>query len=84
MLSLDKPCTRIQRHFVGQAVLLLQGFSLHPQLHLKHSFASGLPLRARAFPIVSLLFAWGDGEGQHTIANMNTSLLGGTARPSLY
>jgi hypothetical protein len=52
--------------------------------HLKHSFATGLTLRAGAFPMVSLLFAWGGGEGQHTIANMNTSLLGGTARPSLY
>jgi hypothetical protein len=52
--------------------------------HLKHSFATGLTLRAGAFPMVSLLFAWGGGEGQHAIANMNTSLLGGTARPSLY
>ena len=52
--------------------------------HLRHSFATGLTLRAGAFPMVSLLFAWGGGEGQHTIANMNTSLLGGAAQPSLY
>jgi hypothetical protein len=52
--------------------------------HLKHSFATGLTLRAGAFPMVSLLFAWGGSEGQHTIANMNTALLGGSARPSLY
>jgi len=26
---------------------------------------------------VFLLFAWGGGEGTHTIANVNTSLLGG-------
>ncbi len=52
--------------------------------HLKHSFATGLTLRAGAFPMVSLLFAWGGHEGQHTVANMNTSLLGGSAKPSLY
>lgn len=52
--------------------------------HLKHSFGAGLTLRAGGFPVVSLLFAWGGREGTHTIANMNTSLLGGSARPSLY
>jgi hypothetical protein len=51
--------------------------------HLKHSFAGGLTLRAGAFPMVSLMFAWGGPEGQPTIANMNTSLLGGSSRPSL-
>jgi hypothetical protein len=49
-----------------------------------HSFASGLTLRAGGFPQVFLLFAWGGNEGTHTIANVNTSLLGGSARPSLY
>ena len=49
-----------------------------------HSFASGLTLRAGGFPQVFLLFAWGGNEGTHTIANMNTSLLGGSGRPSLY
>ena len=48
-----------------------------------HSYAAGLTLRAGGFPQVFLLYAWGQ-EGQHTIANMNTSLLGGSARPSLY
>jgi hypothetical protein len=52
--------------------------------HLKHSFAVGLTLRAGAFPMVTLMYAWGGPEGQHTIANMNTSLLGGSARPSLF
>lgn len=52
--------------------------------HLKHSFGAGLTLRAGGFPVVSLMFAWGGREGTHTIANMNTSLLGGSARPSLY
>ncbi|MCU1269949.1 MAG: hypothetical protein JWN74_1243 [Acidobacteriaceae bacterium] len=50
---------------------------------LKHSFAGGLTLRAGAFPMVSLMFAWGGPEGHHNIFNMNTSLLGGSARPSL-
>ncbi len=31
-----------------------------------------------------LLFSWGGKEGTHTIANMNTSLLGGSTRPSLF
>lgn len=33
---------------------------------------------------VQLRVAMGSDEGNHTIANMNTSLLGGSARPSLY
>jgi hypothetical protein len=49
-----------------------------------HSFSSGLTLRAGGFPQVFLLFAWGGNEGTHTIANVNTSLLGGSARPSLF
>ncbi|MBZ5679732.1 MAG: hypothetical protein LAO24_06480 [Acidobacteriia bacterium] len=51
--------------------------------HLKRSFATGLTLRAGGFPMVFLMFAWGGGEGTHTIANMNTSLLGGSSRPPL-
>jgi hypothetical protein len=52
--------------------------------HLKHSFAGGLTLRAGGFPMVSLMFAWGGPEGHHNIVNMNTSLLGGGGRPSLF
>ncbi len=52
--------------------------------HLKHSFAAGLTLRAGGFPMVFVMFAWAGSEGHHTIFNMNTSLLGGSARPSLY
>lgn len=52
--------------------------------HLRHSYAAGLTLRAGGFPMVYLMFAWGGGEGTHTIASMNTSLLGGSSRPSLY
>ena len=49
-----------------------------------HSLSAGLTLRAGGFPQVFLMFAWGGNEGTHTIANMNTSLLGGSARPSLF
>jgi hypothetical protein len=49
-----------------------------------HSFSTGLTLRAGGFPQVYLLFSWGGNEGTHTIANVNTSLLGGTSRPSLF
>jgi len=51
---------------------------------VKHSFAAGLTLRAGGFPLVTLMYAWGGPEGQHTIANMDTSLLAGSSRPSLY
>jgi hypothetical protein len=52
--------------------------------HLKHSFGAGLTLRAGGFPLVSMMFAWGGSEGHHNIFNMNSSLLGGSARPSLF
>ncbi|HZU32063.1 MAG TPA: hypothetical protein VFB79_13180 [Candidatus Angelobacter sp.] len=50
----------------------------------RHSYAAGLTLRAGGFPMVYLLFAFGGQEGTHTIANVNTSLLGSSARPSLF
>jgi hypothetical protein len=49
-----------------------------------HSFSTGLTLQAGGFPQVYLLFSWGGKEGNHTIVNVNTSLLGGASRPSLY
>jgi len=52
--------------------------------HLAHSYAAGLTLRAGGFPQVYLMFAWGGHEGNHTIASLNTSLLGGSSRPSLF
>lgn len=52
--------------------------------HLAHSYAAGLTLRAGGFPVVYLLFAWGGQKTHHTIARLDTSLLGGSARPSLY
>ena len=51
--------------------------------HLRHSYAAGFTLRAGGFPMVSLMFAWGGPEGHHNIFNLNTSLLGGSARPGL-
>lgn len=51
--------------------------------HLKHSFAAGLTLRAGAFPMVYLMFAWGGSEGHHNVLNMNTALLGASSRPLL-
>jgi hypothetical protein len=51
--------------------------------HLKHSFAGGLTLRAGGFPMVQMMFAWGGPEGHHNIFNLNSSLLGGSARPPL-
>jgi hypothetical protein len=52
--------------------------------HLAHSFSAGLTLRAGGLPALSLGFAWAGPEGTHTIANVNSSLLGGSTRPSLF
>lgn len=52
--------------------------------HLAHSYAAGLTVHAGGLPVIDLLFAWGGGESTHTLANVSTSLLGGTARPTLY
>jgi len=49
-----------------------------------HTLSAGLTLRAGGFPQVFLMFAWGGNEGSKTVANMNSSLLGGGARPSLF
>ena len=51
--------------------------------HFRHSYAAGFTLRAGGFPMVSMMFAWGGPEGHHNIFNMNSSLLGGGARPLL-
>lgn len=50
---------------------------------LRSSATVGLTLRAGGFPMMTLSFSWGS-EGHHAIGTMNTSLLGGSARPSLY
>ena len=51
---------------------------------LKHSYAVGLTFRAGGFPVVNLSFAWGGNEGHHIIGSMDSSLLGGSGRPSWY
>jgi len=65
----------------GKVALKNGDFGSNPWIH---SFSTGLTLRAGGFPQVFLLFSWGGNEGTHTIASMNTSLLGGSARPSLF
>ena len=65
----------------GKVALTRGDLGSNPWLH---SFSTGLTLRAGGFPQVFLLFSWGGTEGTHTIANVNTSLLGGSARPSLF
>ncbi len=65
----------------GKVALTGGGLGSSPWVH---SFSAGLTLRAGGFPQVYLLFSWGGNEGTHTIANVNTSLLGGSSRPSLY
>ena len=50
---------------------------------LAHSFAVGLTLRAGGFPLINVSFAWGP-EGHHLIGTIDSSLLGGSSRPSLY
>lgn len=65
----------------GKVALTAGELSSSPWLH---SFSTGLTLRAGGFPQVYLLFSWGGNEGTHTIANVNNSLLGGSARPSLF
>ena len=51
--------------------------------HLAHSYAAGLTIHAGGLPVIDLLFAWGGHEGNHTIATVDNSLLGGASRPPL-
>jgi hypothetical protein len=51
--------------------------------HFSHSFSTGFTIRAGALPVFSFQYAWGGNEGTHTTALVSTTLLGGTARPSL-
>ena len=48
------------------------------------TFSAGLTLRAGGFPVVLLSFATGGPEGHHVAMTINTSLLGGSSRPSLF
>jgi hypothetical protein len=51
--------------------------------HLAHSFTAGFTVRAGGLPALTLAFAWA-GPTTHTIATVNPTLLGGSARPSLF
>jgi hypothetical protein len=51
--------------------------------HLASSATIGVTLRAGGFPMMSFSFSWGR-EGHHIIGTMNSTLLGGSPRPSLY
>jgi hypothetical protein len=50
---------------------------------LDSSITLGFTIRAGGFPMVNLSFSWG-GEGNHIIGTMNSTLLGGSTRPSLF
>jgi hypothetical protein len=50
---------------------------------LRESFATGITIRAGGFPMVVASYAVGGGEGRHFSFTINTSLLGGSSRPSL-
>jgi hypothetical protein len=52
--------------------------------HLRHSFGVGFTIRAGGLPVISVVFAWGGQEGSHTTATISPTLLGGSARPSLF
>lgn len=51
---------------------------------LKRSYTVGLTVHAGGLPVVNLLFSWGGKEGNHTALNVSDTLLGASARPSLF
>jgi len=51
---------------------------------LRHSYAAGITLRAGGAPAALFSFATGGPEGNHVAVTVTTSLLGGSARPSLH
>jgi hypothetical protein len=51
---------------------------------LETSYSAGFTIHAGGLPVVYLLFAWGGGEGHHTIFNVSDVLLGASSRPSLF
>jgi len=52
--------------------------------HLRHSFSAGFTVHAGGLPVLSFIYAWGGGEGSHTTASVDPSLLGSAARLSLF
>jgi len=65
----------------GKVALTRDDFGSRPWLH---TYSAGLTLRAGGFPMVFLTFSWGSGEGTHTSASIDNSLLGGGGRPSFF
>jgi hypothetical protein len=65
----------------GKVALTRGGLRSGPWLH---SWSAGLTVRAGGFPVVSVLYSQGGTEGHHSSILVNTSLLGGSARPSLF
>jgi hypothetical protein len=64
-----------------QGTVSLPGSGLRVQ-DLKHSISAGATLRAGGLPVAHIMWGWGP-EGHRLIAVVSTSLLGGSARPSL-
>ena len=59
---------------------------LHDSLgdgQLRKTFGAGLTLRAGGVPLMTIWWADGGSEGHHVAVTMNSSLLGGSLRPSL-
>lgn len=52
--------------------------------HLRHTFSAGLTIHAGGLPVFSFVYAWGGSEGNHPIATVSPTLLGGSSRPSLF
>jgi hypothetical protein len=50
---------------------------------LRTSYAVGLTIRAGGLPMINFSFAWGE-EGNHLTSTIDTTLLGGSSRPSLH
>ncbi len=50
---------------------------------LEQSYALGVTIRAGGVPMIVISEGWGPKEGRHFTFTMNTSLLGGSARPAI-
>ena len=64
----------------GQVALQQESFSFDNMIR---SYTFGLTLRAGGFPAVIASWSTGSTEGHHFAFTINTSLLGGSSRPSL-
>lgn len=51
---------------------------------LRRSYTAGVTVHAGGLPLVYLLFAWGGNEGHHITFDVSNTLLGASARPSLF